>query len=99
MKPRAAGLGLCAGAGDGNRTRALSLGITWRSVLIMPLNSGNECWRQATAPAAAAVVGRCLPLYLVRLWCGGRYVVDQAVSWPTLRQPSGQIARGLALCR
>jgi hypothetical protein len=27
-KPRAAGLGLCFGAGDENRTRALSLGIT-----------------------------------------------------------------------
>ncbi len=58
------------GAGDGNQTHALSLGITGRSTRITSLTSSNDYWRQAVVPAAAAVIDRCSPLCLVRIWCG-----------------------------
>ncbi|MCX5311758.1 tyrosine-type recombinase/integrase [Streptomyces sp. NBC_00154] len=42
-KPRADGLGLLYGAGDENRTRALSLGITGLCAPIGELTRGNRC--------------------------------------------------------
>jgi hypothetical protein len=69
-KPRAVGLGLCIGAGDGNRTRALSLGITWFTGAICHLTCG-DCGSQLLRRAAPlTAIHRGFPLVLVRFWCG-----------------------------
>jgi hypothetical protein len=75
---RVADLGLRRGAGDGNRTRALNLGITGQSTRITRLTSAKERLRRAGVPATAPVVDRCSPLYLVRFWCGTWRTADQS---------------------
>ena len=67
-KPQAADLGLKRGAGDGNRTRALSLGITGFSSLDGVLTWGNDCMCVAPPLPGLAAVDRDAPPYLARIW-------------------------------
>lgn len=65
--PQAADLGFLSGAGDGNRTRALSLGSCERLGLAWALTWMNGCFLVLLGCAAFIVVPRCSPLDLVHL--------------------------------
>jgi hypothetical protein len=71
-KPRATGLGLSCGAGDENRTRALSLGITGALVVSSLVGAGWVFGAGGSAMPHLTVADRKMPLCVVRKWCGGR---------------------------
>ena len=68
-KARVSDLGLLRGAGDENRTRALSLGSCERLRLIEALNWANARGVASLGCVALPVVPPCFPPDLVRLWC------------------------------
>jgi hypothetical protein len=70
-KPQATDLGLHHhGAGDENRTRALSLGSCGHLGLVRALTWGNGRIVASSGWVDFPAIPRCSPLDLVRLWCG-----------------------------
>ena len=61
---------LLRGAGDENRTRALSLGSCGHLGLVLALTWADGRGVVPSSLAAFPVIPRCSPLLLVRLWCG-----------------------------
>lgn len=64
-------LGVSYGAGDENRTRALSLGSCGHLRPIGALTWASDCPVALPGSTAFPMIPRCSPLDLVRLWCGG----------------------------
>jgi hypothetical protein len=70
-KLQVADLELRAGAGDGNRTRALSLGITGLAGPDRVLTCANGCVCMAAWSLGLTAVDRGAPSYLARIWHSG----------------------------
>ncbi|WP_324603836.1 hypothetical protein [Streptomyces sp. NRRL F-5681] len=67
-KARVDDLGLSRGAGDENRTRALSLGITGDLALNGPMTWEDPSGQPLIDVAPASVGDRCLPHPMARFW-------------------------------
>ncbi|WP_406414893.1 DUF6415 family natural product biosynthesis protein [Streptomyces sp. NBC_01614] len=81
--PRVTDLGVRSGAGDENRTRALSLGSCGHLWPVCALTWPNDLGAALSASSAFTVIPRCPPLDLVRLWCAGRRLaLDISTSCP-----------------
>jgi hypothetical protein len=69
-KPQIADLGLFSGADDGNRTRALSLGITGAFSASTQVSGAYSPEVPSGAARLVTVADRAVPLRMVRKWCG-----------------------------